>query len=164
MKRKSKFWTYVFAFVPGAGQMYLGFLKQGASIMLSFFLAIFAADFFGVSLLIALLPVIWCYGFFDTINKSHLTDEELENITDKSLFDGIFSTNFFTHIRKYTWLGIFLIILGVFLLIDKIVITELGRLGFVYGYTVRHYIRTIILAGGIILLGIKMISGKREEG
>lgn len=163
MKTKSKFWAYVFALVPGAGQMYLGFMKQGVSIMFSFFLVIFAADFFRVSLLITLLPVIWCYAFFDTINKAGLTSEELENIKDKSLFDGILSMDFISITRRYTWLGVLLIILGVFLLADKIILTELDRMGFINRYIMGDYIRTIIIGVGIILLGVKMISGKKEE-
>lgn len=143
--------------------MYLGFMKQGVSIMLSFFLVIFAADFFRVSLVFALLPVIWCYAFFDTINKAGLTGEELENIEDKSLFDGIFSLDFSFIKRRNVWLGALLIILGVLLLVDKIILSELSRIGFVEVYFIRDHIRTIILAGAIILLGIKMISGKKEE-
>jgi len=163
MKRKSRFWTYVFAFIPGAGQMYLGFLKFGVSIMLSFFLVIFAADFFRVSLVIALLPVIWCYSFFDTINKAGLTDEEFESIKDKSLFEGIFSGNLHSMTGRHTWIGILLIVLGAFLLMDKIILNELDRIGFINRYVVSDHIRTIIIAGAIIWLGVKMISGKKEE-
>ncbi|HHV98391.1 MAG TPA: hypothetical protein GXX36_02255 [Clostridiaceae bacterium] len=162
MRRKSKFWAYVFAIVPGAGQMYLGFMKLGVSIMLSFFLVIFAADFFRISLVIALLPVIWCYAFFDTINKAGLEPEELERVEDKNLFEGVFSMNFRLITVRHTWIGAMLIILGAFLLVDKIIINELYRLGFIDTYIVSNYIRTIIIAGAIIWLGIKMISGKKE--
>jgi len=158
MKRKSKFWTYVFALVPGAGQMYLGFMKHGVSIMLSFFLVIFAADFFRISLVFALLPVIWCYSFFDCINKAGLTSEELENIKDKSLFEGVFSANLYSFTSRHTWIGALLIILGAFLLADKIILNELDRMGFINRFVIGEYIRTIILAGAIILLGVKMIA------
>ena len=37
-KKKSKFFTFCCSLIPGAGEMYLGFLKQGISIMTTFFL------------------------------------------------------------------------------------------------------------------------------
>ena len=36
MKKKNSLLTFLCALVPGAGQMYLGLLKKGCSIMLAF--------------------------------------------------------------------------------------------------------------------------------
>lgn len=163
MKRKSNFWTFVFSLLPGAGQMYLGFMKQGISIMLAFFLTIFLADFLRISFVLALLPVIWCYGFFDSINKIGLTEEELKGIEDKSIFSGILSLNFFSSTGRYIWVGVILIVTGALLLLDRIVLSELGRMNLINSHMAGEYIRTFVIAVAIIAIGIRLISGKKEK-
>ena len=161
MKSKSRFLTYVFSLVPGAGQMYLGFMKQGITIMSLFFFSIFLADFFRISLLFAALPVVWCYSFFDTINKASLTQEEFERLEDKSIFSGVFPDAMKMVSGRYKWLGAALIILGLFLIIDNVILNELGRFNLVDRYVAREYIRTIIASGIIIGLGVKLIFGQK---
>lgn len=39
-KQKHGFWVFIFSLIPGAGEMYMGFKKQGISIMLLFWGAI----------------------------------------------------------------------------------------------------------------------------
>ena len=66
--KKSSFWTFVFSLFPGAGHMYLGLMKKGASLMLLFCLTIALSGFLNLSFLLILLPVIWFYSFFDAMN------------------------------------------------------------------------------------------------
>lgn len=63
---KNGFLTFCCAFIPGAGQMYQGYMKRGLSLILT-------ACFIGMvsSLLnpvLFLLVVVWMYSFFDTFN------------------------------------------------------------------------------------------------
>ncbi len=37
-RKKNGFLTFIFSLLPGAGEMYMGFFKQGMSIMAIFFL------------------------------------------------------------------------------------------------------------------------------
>ena len=64
--KKSSFWTFVFSLFPGAGHMYLGLMKKGASLMLLFCLTIALSGFLNLSFLLILLPVIWFYSFCAT--------------------------------------------------------------------------------------------------
>lgn len=66
--RKSRILTFLFALWPGAGQMYLGYMKRGVSLMGLFFLIFAIMGFLGLSFLAFLLPIIWFYAFFDTMN------------------------------------------------------------------------------------------------
>ena len=52
--RKSRILTFLFGLMPGAGQMYLAYMKRGVSLMSMFFMLIFLAGFFNISFL--LLP------------------------------------------------------------------------------------------------------------
>ena len=38
-KQKRGFWLFIFSLIPGAGEMYMGFKKQGISIMFLFWMA-----------------------------------------------------------------------------------------------------------------------------
>ena len=42
-QKKSKFLTFCFSMMPGAAQMYMGFMKMGTSLMFLFFLIIILA-------------------------------------------------------------------------------------------------------------------------
>ena len=58
--------TFLFAFCPGAGQMYQGYMNRGLSLITMFCVA------FGASTLLEVLyvamPIVWMYSFFDTFN------------------------------------------------------------------------------------------------
>ena len=75
-RKKNSFWRLCFSFLPGAGEMYMGFMKMGISTM-SLFMAVF---FFAVTLEFGALMivglVIWFYSFFHVHNLASLPDEE----------------------------------------------------------------------------------------
>lgn len=75
--RKSRILTFLFALWPGAGQMYLGYMKRGVSLMGIFCLLISITGFLNLSFLFFLLPVIWFYAFFDTLNLRSMSYEFL---------------------------------------------------------------------------------------
>ena len=60
---KSKFLTFIFSLIPGAGQMYQGLMKRGLSIMLIFTGIIAASIFTYLSAMIIILPAVWFYSF-----------------------------------------------------------------------------------------------------
>ena len=59
-KKKSKFMTFCFSFIPGGGQMYMGFMKTGLSLMLLFALTIIVASWTNQG---ALAPICVVSGF-----------------------------------------------------------------------------------------------------
>lgn len=85
---KNKFLTFVLGCIPGVGQMYHGLMKKGISIMTLFFgiIGISVVSYLGV--LNILLPVIWFYSFFDTVNRMNMSLEELSLLQDNYLFMG----------------------------------------------------------------------------
>lgn len=86
-KKKNGFLTFIFSCLPGAGEMYMGFFKQGVSIMTLFFLLIFISTWMNMGALMYIAPVVWFYGFFHANNLHSLPDEEFYGIEDKYLFD-----------------------------------------------------------------------------
>lgn len=63
---KNGFLTFCCAFVPGAGQMYQGYMKRGLSLILTACLIGMVSSLLNPVLL--LLVVVWMYSFFDTFN------------------------------------------------------------------------------------------------
>ena len=62
--KKNGFLTFIFACIPGAGQMYYGYMQRGLSIAMILILCVMAATI--VEPLLFLCLVIWMYSFFDT--------------------------------------------------------------------------------------------------
>ena len=58
--------TFLFAFCPGAGQMYQGYMKRGLSLITMFCVAFGAGTLLEV--LHVAMPIVWMYSFFDTFN------------------------------------------------------------------------------------------------
>lgn len=62
--KKNFLLTFLFACVPGAGQMYYGYMKRGLSLILMFFACLYLGWF--AEPLIFTSLIVWMYSFFDT--------------------------------------------------------------------------------------------------
>lgn len=170
MKKRSKFWTVVFSFLPGAGHMFMGFMKLGVSLMSLFFAVIFLASWLQISPLLYVLPVLWFYSFFDCINKAFSSDEQfvlfedhylLPSEANKVLSQGI--------VQKHRLvIGIIVLLLGVYLVLMNVydsfywaqVFTD--RVYSIIGGFIRQ-IPQLFIGVGIIVVGWKLIIGKKKE-
>ncbi|MCI1931434.1 MAG: hypothetical protein LKJ13_07045 [Clostridia bacterium] len=162
---RSKFWTFVFALMPGAGEMYLGLKRRGTEIMFVF-MSIF---FFSASLsgLFAVFSaVIWFYSFFDTLDLGRLTNEERKKIPDKFVFD--FDDDTFESINKSVLkkkkvVGGILIFVGVYSLytmfLRKFAYTYLSN----FACDILRYIPSVVLAVLIIIFGIYLLKNRNYE-
>lgn len=83
-RKKSRFLTFCCSLLPGAGEMYLGFLKQGVSIM-TLFLLLFAVGGIIFPPSVSFCSVVWFYSFFHTHNLNSLPDDEFYALEDEYL-------------------------------------------------------------------------------
>lgn len=162
-KKKNSFWTIVFAFLPGAGHMYMGLMKMGISFMAAFFGIIAVSDLLGLDPLAYLSVIIWFYSFFDCINKRFSSDEDFEKIEDRYLFsfDKIKSKVSENKNSKLI-LGAVLIVFGAYILLLNLIC----QLSFFFpGITVIENIISpkVIASIAVIAFGIWLIVGKRKE-
>ena len=169
MKReRSKFLTFCFSLLPGAGHMYMGFMKMGLSLMAAFFFLIFFSTWLNIGPLLFVAPLIWFYSFFDCMNKRYATDEEFLLLEDNYLFslDEIvkIDRSIFKKHRKYT--GITLVILGGYLIFNNI-IDSLYRFMPERVYSaisaITRMAPQVIIGVIIIVVGLKLVSGKKKE-
>lgn len=167
-KEKSKFLTFCFSMLPGAGHMYMGFMKMGLSFMAAFFFLIFLSSWLSIGPLLFVLPLIWFYSFFDCINKRYSTDEEFLLLEDDYLFS-------LDELGKIDWgilkkhrlvSGIILVLLGVYLIWNNTINSLSGYISD-EAYNMIHNITRmapqIIIGVVIIGVGAKLIIGKKRE-
>jgi hypothetical protein len=166
--KKNKFLTFCFSMLPGAGHMYIGFMKMGLSLMAAFFFVIFLSSWLNIGPLVFILPLIWFYAFFDCMNKQYSTDEEFLLLEDNYLFslDEIVKIDKGIFKKHRLFSGILLLLLGVYLIWTNI-ISGLSRYlpSEVYNviYAITRVAPQIILGITIIAVGAKLISGKKKE-
>ncbi|WP_343264690.1 hypothetical protein [Ligaoa zhengdingensis] len=166
--RKSSFLTFCFAFIPGAGQMYLGMMKKGVSIMLTFSVIVALAGFLNLGFLTVLLPVLWFYSFFDTFNIKSMTYEERMSCEDRFLFDldRMFRKDWMGIMKKrHALAGGICIFLGIYMIYNSFLRSFLWELEDYFPW-VAHLMRslpTLIVAIAVIILGFWLVAGGRKK-
>lgn len=166
-KKKSKFLTFCFSLLPGAGEMFMGFMNMGLSLMIVFFAVIALPVFLRMDELAVFGLIIWAYGFFHANHLASLSDEEFEQVKDGAVFD----LHFFPEGHQFgekqqKWVAAVLIIAGIFFLWNTFTDMAYSLLPrFVYDWMriVGNYAPRILVAVVIIYIGIKMISGRKEQ-
>lgn len=167
--KKSKFLTFFISLIPGAGEMYLGFYKTGASIMVLFFggYGIFGYLF---RPFICFLPVLWFYSFFHTHNLNNMPDDEFYALEDDYLFH-IQPSQLTSLAMKYRKpLAFLFIFMGVGIIWNNInhILSSIAR-WFIWSDAVTSFIRywgnalpQLAAAALIIWLGWRLIQNKKE--
>ncbi len=168
--KRSKFWTIVFAFLPGAGHMYNGFMKLGVSFMGLFFLVWALASFINIGGIMFLAPIIWFYAFFDCINRVFQDDEEFYTQEDHYLFTKEQIERWNIHLKEQNLLvGIGLIIIGIYMLWINVVLRLLSNYNILPPHVysaiqhIGHLLPQLIVGAFIIWAGITLIAGKKKE-
>ncbi|MBW6411615.1 hypothetical protein [Clostridium weizhouense] len=168
VKKKGKFLTFIFSMLPGAGHMYMGFMKIGLSFMSMFFFLIFLSSWIGIGELLFILPLIWFYSVFDCANKASLNDNELLLLEDKYLFsiDKLVTLDKNIFEKRRLVIGIVLLFLGIYLVSDNILNILHPYISTEFGSVIRNFMRKapqIIIGVAIVTLGVKLIMGKKKE-
>ena len=169
--KRSKFWTIVFAFLPGAGHMYNGFMKLGVSFMGLFFGIWFVASVINIGPLAFLAAVVWFYSFFDCVNKVFQDDEEFYVQEDRYLFTGeqLERMNIKIFQERNLLVGVVLVVIGIYALWNNVVlhiISEYSLLSPAVYQTITNFgniVPQLVVGGLIIWAGVALIIGKKRE-
>lgn len=167
-KQKHGFWVFIFSLIPGAGEMYMGFKKQGLSIMLLFWGSIALASITGLGWLAVFLPVIWFYSFFNVHNLKSLSEEEFYSVEDNYIlhmdqFSGDMGKFLQKHQSVVAWV---LILFGICILWSRFT----SLLYFIvpnnmadYVYNICNSLPQIVIAAGIIAAGIYLLTQQKKK-
>lgn len=166
--KKSKFLTFVFSMLPGAGHMYIGFMKIGLSFMSVFFFLIFLSSWLNIGPLLFILPLVWFYSFFDCANRASLDNEQLSLLEDKYLFsiDKLVKVDKNIFEKRRLVIGGVLLFLGVYLVIDnimRILQPYMPRQMYYIIYDLLRQAPQVIIGVAIVAIGARLIMGKKRE-
>ena len=167
-KKRSNFLTFVFSLLPGAGHMYIGFMKIGLSLMAAFLFVIFISSWLYIYPLLFVLPLIWFYSFFDCINKRYSTEEEFLLLEDNYLFsiDKFVKLDKDIFQKRRVLVGVFLAFLGSYLIWNNILNVLNGHISYQVYRAINDVTRIapqIIIGIAIVIAGVKLIMGKKKE-
>lgn len=152
IRPRGNFLSLIFSLIPGAGHMYLGLMGKGIVIMASFFFVGFIMGWLNLSLLAFMLPVIWFYGFFDSINTRGASvgyDIDISKLLKLNISFDLGSKA-----------GYILIIIGLLILSQKMIMP------LVYSYLdyrIINYLQTILLSLIFIAGGLYIIRKNKGE-
>ena len=85
-RQKNKILMFLFSLIPGAGQMYMGFMKQGLSLMTIFATLCAVGIWLDIKPLLFFAPIILLYSFFDATNKNSMDAEAFKKLEDHYLW------------------------------------------------------------------------------
>lgn len=171
--KKNGILTFLFAFVPGAGQMYQGYMKRGLSLITLFFLCIMAGMLLLEPLALTAL-IVWMYSFFDTFNLraqfiagTAPADDYLVHFNTKDAR----LTLFFRDSHKLV--GWALIAFGALIAYENIIMNLLNDVLWRWGrdsvvfrafYLVMDQLPDVMLCVALILCGAWLVRGPQKAG
>jgi hypothetical protein len=158
----------MFSFLPGAGHMFMGFMKLGSSLMALFFLIAFLSSWLNFGVLMLFSPVLWFYSFFDCICKCWANDDEFAKFEDHFLIsaDKFSAVNIIFKGKSKLIIGILILLIGIYLIFE----VSLRTLQMFIPYTIFNLISSaasllprFVVGAAIIAIGVYLIIGKRRS-
>ena len=153
------FLTFIFACIPGAGQMYYGYMKRGTSLLVYFCLFIMLGAI--ISPLVVGVAVVYMFSFFDTYDLiRHMAAGEPKE-------DSLLVPGNYEEIKKLLpqhnkLIGWGLVGIGVWALYDTFISNWLYTLlcnlvGNGYAYDIITGIPNVVIAALLIFAGLKLL-------
>lgn len=94
-QEQERFYTIILSFIPGVGHFQLGLMNRGMTLLTAFLGLIIMVFFVTVMtskgeflIFLAILPVIWVYGFFDTMQQLK-KKQNGEELIDRSILEDL---------------------------------------------------------------------------
>ena len=158
--KKNGFLTFIFACIPGAGQMYYGYMQRGLSIAMMLILCVMAATV--INPLLFLCLVIWMYSFFDTYDLiRHMAAGEPKE-------DSLLVLGNYEEIKKLVpqhnrLIGWGLIGFGVWALYDLLIGNWVYKiltnvLGYGHAWDIINGIPNLVVGGLLVFAGFKLLN------
>lgn len=167
-KKKNKLFTFIFSFIPGAAEMYMGFMRNGISIMALFFLSIFISFILNQEMLLFASALVWFYSFFHARNLAACDEDVFWNLQDDFIWASLVSE------RKIEisnpvfqkWGAGILIVFGAVMLwenFSQIIYRLIPDSMWDVLAPVVDRLPEVVISILIIYIGVQMIRGKKEE-
>ena len=171
--KKNGILTLLFACIPGAGQMYQGYMKRGLSLITMFCLFIILGSTTGLDALVVGCIVVYMYSFFDTFNlraqiiaENAPADDYLVHINwkDKRMQDFMMDS--------HKLLGWGLIALGGLVAYENVIMRVFGDVMWRWGqdnpvfraiYLMLDALPQIVVCVALIVCGMWLVRGPKNK-
>ena len=169
-KKKNRFWLFVFSLWPGAGHMYIGFMKMGLSFMTGFLLSCAVVGITNIGALAVFPIIIYVYAFFHANNLGSLDDEQFAALEDEYLFGfaDMDYSRFKLNRKNRNIAAVVFIVLGVCMLWN----VGFGMLRDYMGwdnwmiqtiyYFVQDELPRAVIGVAVIWFGVSLLRGKKD--
>ena len=167
-RKKNKFFTFIFSFCPGAAEMYMGFMKNGFSLLAVFMVICGAVISLRADFLLAAAMLVYCFGFFHARNVAGLDDEGFAAFEDKYIWEE-FTTSSAFKIKDTTvrlWVSVALILIGISLIWKYLMDIICKYIPDAYWndiYPIVSNIPSFVFAIAMVVTGVFLIKGKKKE-
>ena len=171
--KKNGILTLLFACIPGAGQMYQGYMKRGLSLITMFCLFIILGSTTGLDALVVGCIVVYMYSFFDTLNlRAQLAAEKAPEDDYLVHFDPQDKRLARMMMDSHKLVGWCLIATGALIAYEQIIMNTLGDILWRWGqkapvwraiYLVMDQLPEVVLCVVLILCGIWLVRGPRAK-
>jgi TM2 domain-containing membrane protein YozV len=156
--KKSKTIATFLSMFPGVGHLYLGYQRRGIQLMAAFLFSIYILDILRLGIFLFLVPMIWFYSFFDGLQKT--SKHGKEPVEDEPI------VSYFINQKK--WMGIGLVVLGVYYLATSILVPAFSpMISQYFNIDIYRWMYTYLQTGLVCLLlivgGIKLMSGSKKQ-
>jgi hypothetical protein len=164
--------SVLFSFIPGAGHMYLGLMRRGASFMLGFAASIAVTAFFeSISVYVfaaafgLFIPVIWFVAFFDFWRYPRMSPEEKALVQDGfPIPKGMKPPGSAVTRKARIAVGILLILTGAYQLYQQFLWNFVNQ--FLHSQrliNLFHNIPTLLSGAAVIIVGLLLIFWKSRQ-
>jgi hypothetical protein len=153
--KKSKTLAIMLSVLPGAGHMYLGLQQRGLQLMAGFLFSFYILDALHLSIFLFLIPILWFYSLFDAMQ--HVSRHGMAEIKDIPIIDWL---------RNYQkWIGISLLVLGFYHLLDEVVLGVFERLQpeLQISYWFHRYFQVFVVSTLLIGGGFRLLAGTNSK-
>lgn len=171
--KKNGILTFCFAFIPGAGEMYQGYMKRGLSLVMICAAAIALGSLFYplVGFAFAVCCVVWMYSFFDTFNlRGQLLagtapeDDYLFHLGHDVSLERLLKT-------RHKLFGWVLVAVGLYTLYDELIMGFLRELYWNSEnnwiirviYNIMDEVPTVLICLALIALGAWLVRGPQQK-
>ena len=167
-KKKNKFYTFILSFMPGAAEMYMGFMRKGVSLMGIFLLSIVIPIVLRIDALAFATVLVWCYSFFHARNLAASDDVIFEELEDDYIWTSFVNEKNiqFSNPVLRKWGAGIMIVFGVVMLwqnfsslLYRLIPDSLWEIL----APIVQQVPEVTIALLLIYAGIHMIKGKKEE-
>ncbi|AOZ97596.1 hypothetical protein [Butyrivibrio hungatei] len=167
-KKKNAFMTFIFSFMPGAAELYMGFNKSGFSLLAIFM--IFACVMAGgiSDIFMGFVAIIYIVSFFHARSVASMDAEEFATFEDRYIWEEYLGEGSvkFTDKKVRTWGAVLLIIFGTSILwgyIKDIFCRIIPDSMWGDLYPIVDGLPQIVIAVILIVIGVLLIKGKKKE-